>query len=196
MRICKSTASKKLTDFVTVEHYRKGPTIEKPIERENINLPNLPDNFTWVKVKPNSSTHQLLDIALRGWNRHPSLPVVFTGYGPSIPKTITCSEIMKRKCKPVSQTSILSQQRRGSESRQDRSSFYRLTNSILKPRKEYIILRYEITKFLVLKVEDHWEPLMEGLDPLCVVKEIPVLHVLLVRRTWEKLHYTKSAFTK
>nr|CAG4644482.1 EOG090X0KMN [Lepidurus arcticus] len=100
------------TNTWQMEYYKKGATIENPIEKDTISFPEaeIPPTFTWIKVKPNCSTRNLLDIALRGWNRNPSA-VIFTGYGPSIPKAITCAEILKRKCKPVFQTSALSHQR-------------------------------------------------------------------------------------
>ncbi|CAH1119171.1 unnamed protein product [Phaedon cochleariae] len=80
-----------------MENYRKGKNIEEPLERSNIPIKNLPDNFLWMQVRGGSKIRNLLTHAL---NEFPEIKhVVWTGFGTSVGKCITCAEIMKQECK-------------------------------------------------------------------------------------------------
>ncbi|XP_023026651.2 ribonuclease P protein subunit p25-like protein [Leptinotarsa decemlineata] len=79
-----------------MENYRKGKNNEEPLERNKIPIENLPENFLWMQVRGGSKIRNLLTHAL---NEFPNIKhVVWTGFGPSVGKCITCAEIMKREC--------------------------------------------------------------------------------------------------
>lgn len=78
-----------------MENYRKGKNVEEPLERERIPIPNLPSNFLWMQVRGGSKIRNLLTHALNEYRDARS--VVWTGFGQSVGKTITCAEIMKRE---------------------------------------------------------------------------------------------------
>lgn len=78
-----------------MENYRKGRNLEEELTREKIPVPDLPQNFTWMKVNGGSKIRNLLDVAFKGFVEHGA--VVWTGSGASISKAISCAEILKRK---------------------------------------------------------------------------------------------------
>ncbi|XP_017771796.1 PREDICTED: ribonuclease P protein subunit p25-like protein [Nicrophorus vespilloides] len=79
-----------------MDNYKKGKNVEEPLEKNRIGIQNLPDNFLWMHVRGGSKIRNLLTHALG------ELPnakhVVWTGFGQSVGKAITCAEIMKREC--------------------------------------------------------------------------------------------------
>nr|XP_008191170.2 PREDICTED: ribonuclease P protein subunit p25-like protein [Tribolium castaneum] len=78
-----------------MENYHKGKNVEEPLERDKIPIPNLPENFLWMQVRGGSKIRNLVSHAL---NEFPSAKaVVWTGFGQSVGKTVTCAEIMKRE---------------------------------------------------------------------------------------------------
>lgn len=79
-----------------MENYRKGKNIEEPLERDKIPIPNLPPNFLWMQVRGGSKIRNLLSHALNEYKEAKVL--VWTGFGRSVGKAITCAEIMKREC--------------------------------------------------------------------------------------------------
>ncbi|ENN73295.1 hypothetical protein HUJ04_002160 [Dendroctonus ponderosae] len=81
---------------MTMENYRKGKNEEQPLERTAIPL-DLPEEFLWMQVRGGSKIRNLLEHALKSFEQ--SRTVVWTGAGPSVGKTITCAEIMKREYK-------------------------------------------------------------------------------------------------
>ncbi|KAJ8941393.1 hypothetical protein NQ318_011830 [Aromia moschata] len=79
-----------------MENYSKGKNVEEPLERNKIPIANLPENFLWMQVRGGSKIRNLLTHAL---NELPEVKsVLWTGFGPSVGKAITCAEIMKREC--------------------------------------------------------------------------------------------------
>lgn len=97
-----------------MNNYRKGKNIEEPLERNRVPFPNLPENFLWMQVNKIFSFHstkiqQTIFLQVRGGskirnlmshalNEFPEIKhVVWTGFGPSVGKAITCVEIMKRE---------------------------------------------------------------------------------------------------
>lgn len=78
-----------------MENYRKGKNVEELLDRKLIPIPNLPENFLWMQVRGGSKIRNLLTHALNEYNN--TRTVLWTGFGQSVGKTITCSEIMKRK---------------------------------------------------------------------------------------------------
>lgn len=78
-----------------MENYKKGKNVEEPFERDKIPISNLPNNFLWMQVRGGSKIRNLLTHAI---NEFPEVKhVVWTGFGPSVGKCITCAEIMKRE---------------------------------------------------------------------------------------------------
>ncbi|XP_018335925.1 ribonuclease P protein subunit p25-like protein [Agrilus planipennis] len=80
-----------------MEYYSKGKNVEESFEKEKIPINNLPHDFTWMQVRGGSKIRNLLSYALKELSD--TKPVLWTGYGPAIGKTVTCAEIMKRECK-------------------------------------------------------------------------------------------------
>ncbi|XP_066157276.1 ribonuclease P protein subunit p25-like protein [Euwallacea fornicatus] len=80
-----------------MENYRKGKNVEEPMEKSKIPIPNLPNEFLWMQVRGGSKIRNLLDHAFKNFEQ--SKVVVWSGSGPSIGKSITCVEIMKREYK-------------------------------------------------------------------------------------------------
>lgn len=40
-----------------MENYSKGKNVEEELERDKIPIKDLPDNFLWMQVSPNSNTY-------------------------------------------------------------------------------------------------------------------------------------------
>ncbi|XP_023713320.1 ribonuclease P protein subunit p25-like protein [Cryptotermes secundus] len=121
----------------TMENYSKGKNVEEPLTRDNIPIPALPANFTWMQVSGGSKMRNLLGYAMKAFKEEKA--IVWSGSGAAIGKAISCVEIMKRRYKPT----------------------------------------HQLTKICYRKVEEFWEPLLEELDPLVVVREVPTIHILL-----------------
>lgn len=45
--------------------------------------------------------------------------------------------------------------------------------------KRQFSIKHQVTKLDVKKVEEYWEPKMDGLETIVVKREIPVIHILL-----------------
>ncbi|KAF4532336.1 hypothetical protein B566_EDAN003639 [Ephemera danica] len=120
-----------------MENYRKGKNVEEILEKEKIPIPNLPDNFLWMHVKPGTKVRNVISYAMKAFKDERN--IVWSGSGPAVEKTITCVEIMKKRYKSL----------------------------------------HQISKIGYRKVEEFWEPQLEGLDELVVVREIPTIHILL-----------------
>ncbi|XP_050505959.1 ribonuclease P protein subunit p25-like protein [Diabrotica virgifera virgifera] len=78
-----------------MENYKKGKNIEEPLERNKIPIPKLPENFLWMQVRGGSKIRNLLPHAINEFRE--AKHVVWTGFGSSVGKCITCAEIMKRE---------------------------------------------------------------------------------------------------
>lgn len=86
--------------FYTVENYTKGETIECDGD-ENIStlFPNLPEDFIHMKVKYGSKMNNLIGYAIKQFKEDKYSHILFSGAKNATSKTITCSEILKRKFK-------------------------------------------------------------------------------------------------
>jgi len=80
-----------------MENYRKGKNEEEPLDRLKIPIPDLPESFLWMQVRGGSKIRNVLEHALSNFSSSKS--VVWTGFGPSVGKAITCAEIMKKEYK-------------------------------------------------------------------------------------------------
>nr|CAH7749113.1 unnamed protein product [Callosobruchus chinensis] len=79
-----------------MENYKKGKNVEEPLDRYRIPIRNLPENYLWMQVRGGSKIRNLL---LHALNELPEAKhVVWTGFGASVGKAVTCAEIMKREC--------------------------------------------------------------------------------------------------
>ncbi|GLV32307.1 Ribonuclease P/MRP subunit p25 [Carabus blaptoides fortunei] len=78
-----------------MENYCKGKNVEEPLQKDNIPIPNLPDNFLWMTVSAGSKIQHLLRSALAEFPKHRA--VVWSGSGPAVGKVVSCAEIMKKK---------------------------------------------------------------------------------------------------
>ncbi|XP_063232618.1 ribonuclease P protein subunit p25-like protein isoform X2 [Bacillus rossius redtenbacheri] len=124
---------------LAMENYKKGKNVEEPLSKDNLPIPDLPENFVWMQVAGGSKMRNVLGYAMKVFKDEKS--IVWSGSGAAVGKTVSCAEIMKRRFKKV----------------------------------------HQITKICYRKVEEHWEPLLEELDPLVVVREIPTIHILLCK---------------
>ncbi|KRT81061.1 hypothetical protein AMK59_5203 [Oryctes borbonicus] len=80
-----------------MENYKKGKNVEEPLIKENIPINELPENFLWMQVRGGSKIRNLLSLAMEVFSEKQY--VVWTGFGQSVGKAITCAEIMKREYK-------------------------------------------------------------------------------------------------
>ncbi|KAF5285455.1 hypothetical protein FQR65_LT02295 [Abscondita terminalis] len=78
-----------------MENYSKGKNVEEALEKHKIPIPDLPDDFLWMQVRGGSKMRDLLSLALSQFEEKNA--VVWTGFGPSVGKAISCAEIMKRE---------------------------------------------------------------------------------------------------
>ncbi|XP_050303562.1 ribonuclease P protein subunit p25-like protein [Anthonomus grandis grandis] len=78
-----------------MENYRKGKNVEDRLEKQQIPISNLPESFLWMQVRGGSKIRNLLAHAIDQFPLQKT--VVWSGFGPSVGKTITCVEIMKRE---------------------------------------------------------------------------------------------------
>lgn len=77
-----------------MENYRKGRNCEQELKLSDIPIKDMPRDVLWMKVKPSSKIANLVEYAVTAQNKQ---HVLWTGVGPSIGKTLSCVEIMKRK---------------------------------------------------------------------------------------------------
>ncbi|KAI4461330.1 ribonuclease p subunit p25 [Holotrichia oblita] len=80
-----------------MENYQKGKNVEEPIVKENIPIKDLPEDFLWMQVRGGSKIRNLLSLAMEQFPEKQY--IVWTGFGQSVGKAITCAEIMKREHK-------------------------------------------------------------------------------------------------
>ncbi|XP_068629984.1 ribonuclease P protein subunit p25-like protein [Battus philenor] len=80
-----------------MENYFKGKNVEEPLERHNIPIKDLPENFLWMQVKGGSKMNNLLSHASGIIEDKAAKAVVWTGAGVAISKAISCAEILKRQ---------------------------------------------------------------------------------------------------
>ncbi|XP_030761636.1 ribonuclease P protein subunit p25-like protein [Sitophilus oryzae] len=78
-----------------MENYRKGRNHEEPLTQETLQIKNLPEKILWMQVRGGSKIRNLLEYALKTFPENKV--VVWTGFGTSVGKAITCAEIMKRE---------------------------------------------------------------------------------------------------
>ncbi|KAK5645362.1 hypothetical protein RI129_006662 [Pyrocoelia pectoralis] len=78
-----------------MDHYSKGKNVEEPLEKNRIPIPNLPSEFVWMQVRGGSKMKDLLTYAFKEFEA--ANFVVWTGFGPSVGKAVSCAEIMKRE---------------------------------------------------------------------------------------------------
>ncbi|KAL1138118.1 hypothetical protein AAG570_009810 [Ranatra chinensis] len=90
-----------------------------------------------MQVRGGSKMRNLLDYAMKEFGEKKAL--VWSGYGPSVGKAISCAEIVKRQYRNV----------------------------------------HQFNKICYVRCEEHWDPKMEGLDPLVVNRHTPMVHILL-----------------
>lgn len=81
--------------------YTKGKNVIEKLEKHNIPIPDLPDDFVWMIVSCGSKIRNLLEAAWREFETKKH--IVWSGSGPALSKTITCAEITKRKFKNLNQ---------------------------------------------------------------------------------------------
>lgn len=78
-----------------MDNYRKGKNVEEALERDKIGIACLPVDFLWMQVRGGSKIRNLLSHALAEYEKTGT--VVWTGFGQSVGKAVTCAEIMKRE---------------------------------------------------------------------------------------------------
>ncbi|KAF5272234.1 hypothetical protein FQA39_LY01316 [Lamprigera yunnana] len=83
--------------FPIMEFYTKGINVEEPLKKSRIPIPGLPEEFLWMQVRGGSKMKDLLNVALTEFEN--TKHMVWTGFGPSVAKAISCAEIVKRQYK-------------------------------------------------------------------------------------------------
>nr|CAG4650656.1 EOG090X0KMN [Sida crystallina] len=86
-----------------MDNYMKGENIEKPLALSDIPISNIPSDVTWMKVKPGSKMNHLIEFSLKAFTEKNCQ--LWSGVGPAIGKTISCVEIIKRRCANLHQVS-------------------------------------------------------------------------------------------
>lgn len=84
-----------------MENYSKGENVELPLELSDVPIKNLPNELVWIKVKPSSKMTNLIDFAVKSLKENKLQ--LWSGIGPAVGKTISCAEIVKRRCKNLHQ---------------------------------------------------------------------------------------------
>ncbi|XP_046390509.1 ribonuclease P protein subunit p25-like protein [Ischnura elegans] len=84
-----------------MENYAKSCSTEAPLERQDVPIDCLPENFLWMKVKPGSKLRNILGFASSAFKDQ--RVILWTGSGSAIIKAISCAEIMKRNFKSLHQ---------------------------------------------------------------------------------------------
>lgn len=82
--------------FQTMENYKKGKNIEEELTQDRIPIENLPEKFLWMHVKGGTKVSNVVEFAEKAFDSGEYRSVVWSGSGGGVPKTISCSEIMKR----------------------------------------------------------------------------------------------------
>ena len=82
-----------------MEHYYKGKNQEEFLTKENIPIPNLPENFAWIEVTGSSRVRSLVSSLHKILKQEKSL--VISGCGNNTTKAVTLAEIIKRRQKHV-----------------------------------------------------------------------------------------------
>ena len=77
-----------------MEHYKKGGVNIQDSDAKPP-LPDLPDDFTWMRVKAGSKIHNLLHYAFAKYEE--KRLIVWSASGAAITKAISCVQIMKQK---------------------------------------------------------------------------------------------------
>jgi hypothetical protein len=89
------------TTIIIMEHYRKGRNVEEILEKEKVPIPDLPVDFLWMHVTPGAKVWNVMSVALQEFKS--KNVIVWSGSGPALQKTITCTEIMKKRYKTLHQ---------------------------------------------------------------------------------------------
>ncbi|XP_021933361.1 ribonuclease P protein subunit p25-like protein [Zootermopsis nevadensis] len=140
-------------DYYQVENYSKGKNVEEPLDRDSIPIPDLPTDFIWMQTGllcvPTIAV--ILDFKVSGGSKMRNL----LGYAMKAFKedrAIVWSGSGAAMGKAISCVEIMKRR-------------YKQT--------------HQLTKICYRKVEEFWEPQLEELDPLVVVREVPTIHILL-----------------
>ena len=88
-----------------MEHYYKGKNQEEFLTKENIPIPNLPENFAWSEVTGSSRIRSLVSSLNKILKQEKSL--VISGSGNNTTKAVTLAEIIKRRQKHVQEKMAL-----------------------------------------------------------------------------------------
>ena len=88
-----------------MEHYYKGKNQEELLTKDNIPIPNLPENFAWSEVTGSSRIRSLVSSLNKILKQEKSL--VISGSGNNTTKAVTLAEIIKRRQKHVQEKMAL-----------------------------------------------------------------------------------------
>ena len=88
-----------------MEHYYKGKNQEELLTKDNISIPNLPENFAWSEVTGSSRIRSLVSSLNKILKQEKSL--VISGSGNNTTKAVTLAEIIKRRQKHVQEKMAL-----------------------------------------------------------------------------------------
>lgn len=78
-----------------MENYKKGKNVEEEMTQDTIPI-DLPEKFLWMHVKGGTKVSNVVEFAEKAFESGEYRSVVWSGSGGGVPKTISCSEIMKR----------------------------------------------------------------------------------------------------
>lgn len=123
----------------------------------------LPSLFAFAQVRGGTKVHNVLNYAKNALDKGEYRTVVWSGSGGGVVKTVSCAEIFKRSF-PLYQLTRMDQVR------------YVYALGIGWARAD---VKCSVNISLPCSIEEHWEPQMDGLEPIVAKRKVPSLHILM-----------------
>ncbi|KAK9873188.1 hypothetical protein WA026_021421 [Henosepilachna vigintioctopunctata] len=82
-----------------MENYIKGKNIEEPLDISKIPIPNLPQDVLWMQIRGGTKLSNVLNHVMKEYENKTDIACLWTGFGPSVGKAVSCAEIMKKEFK-------------------------------------------------------------------------------------------------
>ncbi|XP_045476955.1 ribonuclease P protein subunit p25-like protein [Harmonia axyridis] len=80
-----------------MENYIKGKIVEDPLQITDIPISNIPQNVLWMQVRGGTKMRNVISHVTTFYeNKRDDISCIWTGYGKSVEKAISCAEVMKR----------------------------------------------------------------------------------------------------
>ncbi|KAL3270015.1 hypothetical protein HHI36_009072 [Cryptolaemus montrouzieri] len=82
-----------------MENYVKGKNLEEPLDISKVPISNLPQDVLWMQIRGGTKMTNVLAHVMKQFENKTDIACLWTGFGPSVGKTISCAEIMKKEFK-------------------------------------------------------------------------------------------------